>query len=294
MSEAIKLTADTPEPGEKLDLNIDKFIASILRDLRENQLDLPTLPQLAFKINKVVGDHKANSKAIAKMIAADPALSARLLRVANSPIYRSARKIENLQMAITLMGTDRIRKIVTSFLMKGLFRSKQKALNERMLQIWNHSAHVAAISYILAERSGKIDPDEAMLAGLLHDIGKLPIISKMSKVTLNNHNLEVMEQVLDKLHQALGKAILQAWFFADHYIDVVAEHDNWQRNSKTLDLADVITVANLLSHIKDNSRTRVPLAEVPAMEKLGLAPDSSLEVMKSAHQDIQEIYKLFS
>jgi len=292
MSEAIKISATPPEPGEKL--NIDKFIASIMRDLRENRLELPTLPQLAMKINKFIGSRDANAKEMAKMISADPALSVRLLQVANSPMYRSSHKIESLQTAITLMGTDRIRNIVTSFLMKGLFRTKNKALHLRMAEIWNHSAYVASICYILAERLGDIDPDEAMLAGLLHDIGKLPIISKMRNVTMNDHNIDVLERVLEKLHQALGKTILQTWNFAEQYICAAAEHDNWSRDSIDTDLTDVVIVANLLSHIKNADKPRVPLLEVPALGKLALDPDSSIEVMKSASNDIQAIYKLFS
>jgi len=292
MSNAIKLTSE--ESQSSTSLNVDKFIASIMQDLRDNKLDLPTLPQLAVKINKVVGSNSANASEMAKMISADPALSVRLLKVANSPVYRGNRKIENLQMAITLMGTDSIRKIVTSFLLKGLFRSKDKALHQQMVQIWNHSAHVAAISFTLAKRSGVIDPEEAMLAGLLHDVGKLPIISKMRKVNLNDQNIQVLELVLQKLHQPLGKTILQTWHFAEQYVNVAAEHNNWSRNSEKLDLTDIVIVADLLSQIQDHEKSRVPLTEVPAMNKLDLDPQSSIEVMKSAHHEIQAIYKLFS
>lgn len=293
MSEAAKITPEGDE-GSNRELNIDKFIASIMRDLRENKLDLPTLPQLAVKIGQAVSDKTINAKDLAKMISTDPALSARILHVANSPLFHSARKIENLQMAITLMGSDRVRNIVTSFLMKGLFRSKHKVLHERMLHIWNHSAHVAAVSYILAERESGINPDEAMLAGLLHDIGKLPILAKMSNVELNEHNLLVLEQVLEKLHQPLGKAILNAWHFAEPYVVVAAEHDNWRRDSALTDLADIVIVANLLSHIKNNDRPRVPMLEVPALSKLELDPESSIQIMKSAREDIKAIYDLFS
>lgn len=284
---------EPPPPPAKDSLNIDRFIAEILADLKANRLELPTLPQLGAKINQVVGSRDATAKSIAKVVSADPALSARLLQVANSALVRSPRKIKNVHMAVTRMGATMVRNVVTSFLVRQLFRTNNKVLQKRLLEIWNHSAHVAAICFVLAEKCSEIKPDEAMLAGLLHDIGKLPILSKAKKLPLTEANTSALDSVLERLHCSLGKTILETWNFAPFLVTAAAEHENWRRDTPTLDHADIVVVANLHSHLGKPNRGAIPLLEVPAMNKLSLNPEQSIEILKQAHADITSIYQLF-
>ena len=170
-------STDVPQSTNQL-MNIDKFIAEIMRDLKDNRIELPTLPQVAIKISKTVENQNSCVKDIAKIVSKDPALCARIIQVANSPLVRGNNQIENVHSAITRMGSSMVKNIVTAFLVKQLFRTKHKILQHRMIDIWNHSAHVAAISHVLAKNFSTLKADDVMLAGLLHDIGKLPILAK--------------------------------------------------------------------------------------------------------------------
>jgi HD-like signal output (HDOD) protein len=273
---------------------IDRFIAELLADLKANRLELPTLPQVAIKLNKVVQDNRSNSKDVAKIISMDPALSARLIRVANSPLVRSHKKIDNMRWAVTRMGGNMVRNVVSSFLIKGFFKSNNKALHQRMTEIWNHSAHVAAISHVLATKFTNLPADELMLAGLIHDIGKLPILAKARTASSINTNMKALDMVLDKLHPALGKTILSTWNFPSYIIDVAAQHENISRDSKQLDHTDVVIVANLHSYMGTPRIKKVDWSSVIAMKKLNLEPENSIEILKEAHDEILEIQQILT
>jgi HD-like signal output (HDOD) protein len=294
---ASKSQAQTSAPeadANPKSMNVDKFIGELLDDLKSNQLELPVLPQVAVKVSKIVDDPRARAKDLAKAIGADPALSARVIQVANSPLVRGSHKIDNLQSALTRMGNTMVRNIVTTFMVRQLFRTENQHLQQRMTALWNHCAHVAAISQVLATHFSTLKPDEAMLAGILHDIGKLPILSKARKLPHLAENEKPLDMVLARLHPALGKAILSAWRFDEAIIAVAAEHENVYRDSKVLDYADIVLVANIHSHMGKPGTKRIELEKVPALKKLNLDPEASIAVLEEAHNEIVEIQKLLT
>jgi putative nucleotidyltransferase with HDIG domain len=163
------------------------------------------------------------------------------------------------------------------------------------MQVWNHSAHVAAISSVLANHFTKLKPDEAMLAGLVHDIGKLPLILKAEDMSELANDAASMNMLDEKLHHVLGKVIVQTWGFAPEMVTAVAEHENLQRDSEKLDLTDIVTVANLLSYAgKQHRHTKANWAEVPAFNKLNLSPEDSIAALEEARDEIAEIVKLLT
>jgi HD-like signal output (HDOD) protein len=275
-------------------MNVDQLVKDILADLRSNRLKLPTLPQVAIKINDIINNPDATTKSVARVISADAALSARMIQVANSPMVRAISPVDNVPMAITRMGMSMLRNVVTSFLVASLFHSKHQRLRERVATLWNHSVRVGAISHVLAERFSRLKPDEAMLAGLVHDIGKLPIIAKADDMPELADNVKLLDELSDRLHAKLGKIIVDTWGFTPAMVIAVAEHENLQRDSEALDLCDVITVANLLSYAgKEHRATKTDWTTVPAFSKLGLAtPEDSIAVLSEAREEISQIISL--
>jgi putative nucleotidyltransferase with HDIG domain len=276
-------------------MEVATLITEILADLKANRLKLPTLPQVALKINDTIDSPDATAKKVAQIISTDAALSARMIQVANSPVMRAASAADNVQAAVTRMGLQVVRNIVTSFLVNQLFHTKHEALKNRLMQVWNHSAHVAAISSVLANHFSKLKPDEAMLAGLVHDIGKLPLILKAENVPELANDSASMDTLDEKLHHVLGKVIVQTWGFSPEMITAVAQHENLQRDSEKLDLTDIVTVANLLSYAgKQHRHTKANWAEVPAFKKLNLSPEDSIAALEEARDEIAEIVKLLT
>jgi len=152
------------------------FVNELLQDLESGHLQLPTLPEVALRVREVVDNEDANAGQIAEIIGQDAALSARLLQVANSPLYRGRQEIDRLSMVIARLGNKLVRNLVTSQVMKQMFQATTDLVDQRLRTVWEHSVQVAAIARALAGQAPAVDPDQAMLAGLLHDIGTLPIL----------------------------------------------------------------------------------------------------------------------
>lgn len=276
-------------------MNVDQLVKEILADLRSNRLKLPTLPQVAIKISDIINNPNATPKSVAKVVSSDAALSARMIQVANSPMVRAISPVDNVQSAIIRMGMGMLRNVVTSFLVQQLFHSKFRHLRERVASLWNHSVRVGAISHVIANRHTSFKADDVLLAGLIHDIGKLPIIAKADDVPELADNDKILDELCHRLHAKLGKIIVDTWGFAPALVTAVAEHENLQRDSEQLDIADVILVANLLSYAgKEHYTNSMDWTTIPAFKKLGLTPEDSIATLTEASGEITEIVSLLS
>jgi putative nucleotidyltransferase with HDIG domain len=274
---------------------VDRFVGELLDDIKHNRLKLPILPEIALKVREAVNDPNAAAATIAKAVSSDASIAARLLQVANSPLYRGTNAISNLQSAIARLGAPLVRNLVTSLILKQLFQTKSAVLKQRMQTLWEHSTQVAAISHVLARKLTRLKPDEAMLAGLLHDIGTLPILMKAENSTELTQDAAALDDLIDKLHAPVGRLILETWKFPAELVTVAAEHENLTRVSDQVDYTDVVTVANLHSYLGTQHRhAKVKFAEVPAFTKIGLTPETSVATLEEAAAEMNEVKSLLA
>jgi len=229
------------------------FVKELIDDLESGDLQLPTLPEVALRVRDVVDDENANAVEIAEIIAQDAALSARLIQVANSPLYRGRQEIDRLSMVVSRLGNKLVRNLVTSQVMKQMFQATNDAVDERLRAVWEHSVQVAAIARALAGGVPGLLPDQAMLAGLIHDIGTLPILYRAEEREELLETPGLLDQLIARLHTRIGGAILRHWKFPEPLVAVAAEHENLERTHEGgPDLVDLVQVANLQSHIDTN------------------------------------------
>lgn len=274
----------------------EKLYADLLGDLQNNRLVLPTLPEVAFKVRKVVDDEDASAAQIAKIVATDPALTTRLLQVVNSPMYRGKAHIDNLQSAVSRLGIMLVRNLVISVVMKQLFTPKSPLIGRRLKALWEHSTQVAAICHVLAAQFTRLNPDQAMLAGLIHDIGAMPILAQAEKLPELLNDEALLDNVLHHLHTEVGGAILNAWGFAPELVAAVREHENLQRDpGGAPDYADVVIVANLQSYLGTAHRlAQTNWAEVPAFTRLGLDAQVSVIDMEGAGDNVKAMQQMLA
>ena len=274
---------------------IDKFVTGMLDDIKANRLTLPILPEVAIRVRDAVNDEASSAGKVAKIVGSDAALASRLLQVANSPLFRGAAKIESVQNAIARLGVPQVRSLVTSLIMKQLYQTKSSLLKKRMQKLWEHSTEVAAISHVLARKFTKLKADEAMLAGLIHDIGVLPILVKAEQIPELANNDSALDEVINKLHSSIGALILEAWKFPAELVAVAAQHEDLQRNSEQVDYVDVVMVANLHSYIGTQHRhAGGNWASIPAFAKLNLTPDQSIKALEEAKEAMAEMKALIA
>ena len=271
------------------------FVNELIEDLESGQLQLPTLPEVALRVRDVVDDEDANASQIAEIIAQDAALSARLIQVANSPLYRGRQEIDRLSMVVARLGNKLVRNLVTSQVMKQMFQATNDVVDQHLRAVWEHSVQVAAIARALAGSVPGVMPDQAMLAGLIHDIGTLPILYRAEERDELLETPGLLDQLIARLHTRIGGAILKHWKFPDALVAVAAEHENLERTHEGgPDLVDLVQVANLQSHIDtDHPLGQVDWGGVSAFQRLGLEADVHEIELLDVQSDIEEVHRLF-
>jgi HD-like signal output (HDOD) protein len=237
--------------------------ADIMKAIELDSLTLPTLPEIALHIRKCENDPNLDIIALAHIIEQDPATTAQLLRIANSPLVRREIKVADLSKAISLLGMNYCARVAISLSTRQLFNSKNPSSETRMREIWQHSLDVACHCYVLAEKA-KLVPEEAFLAGLLHKIGALPIIAMADKEDC--YTLEELNNTIDKIHPMLGESILSRWQFPRSIADIPQNYCDQYRYISRIDLCDLVTIANNKICPEDQ---RLPWSDLTAIERIG-------------------------
>ncbi len=271
------------------------ILTGFLDDLEHNRLILPTLPEVALKVRDAVESDKASAGDIAKIISTDASLSARLLQVCNSPLYRTRRTVEDLHTAVARLGNIQVRNLVSSLVMQQMFQATSDVLDKKMRASWEHSTNVASLCYVLATAAG-VPKDQALLAGLIHDIGALPILVHAENVDELRDDQALLDNVIRKLHTMIGEKILKDWQFPQSLVDVAAQHENLQRDPGTeVDYVDVVIVANLQSYIgTDHPYNDLDWSEIPAFQRLGIEPEINIVDVEENQEDLQEVRSMLA
>jgi HD-like signal output (HDOD) protein len=245
---------------------------SILNDLENDRLPLPTLPEVAIKVRETVDDENATIRDISDIIITDAALSARIIQVANSALYRGLSSAETVHNAVTRMGLNTVRNLTTSLVMKQLFQATNPIVDKFLRRAWKLSTDIAAMSAILAKSYTNLEADSALLAGLTHSIGISPILVKAeSDISLLN-NSEKLQQIIIDIYPTVGAKILDNWGFPPSLTQVSAEHLDIHRvNDGDADYTDIVQVA-LIETVPgtDHPLANVDSQDVPAFQRLGM------------------------
>jgi HD-like signal output (HDOD) protein len=258
----------------------EQFFSDLKKAVESDQLTLPTLPEVALKIRESIEDENTSAQQIADTLAQDASLSARLIQVANSPLYRSRNPIDDLQMAVTRLGITMVRDLVISLAMKQIFQATSDVLDEQFRNVWNTAVEVAAICRMLATTVPGANPEQALLAGLIHNIGSLPILVMAEDDDDLHQDAAALKQITQELQGRVGELILKNWHFTDNMIEVVRECYNFSYDHQgPATFIDIVQASLLQGGHTDNDS--IDWANVPAFAKLGM--DSEVNVV-----DIEE------
>ncbi len=267
------------------------FLEGLFADLEKDKLVLPTLPEVALKVRDTLEDDNSSMMDVAKVITNDAALSARLIQISNSPLLRANRQIETVEAAVTRMGSNMVRNLVTSIAMEQMFQATSDATDKRLRAVWENSTQIAAIASALSSPHPSLQTDQALLAGLVHDIGTLPILSRAEDFPDLLDDEAALDRIIASAHVKIGEAILRKWNFTDDLIKVAAEHEDLTRSHEGApDYVDVVIVANLQEAFgSSHPYGQVDWATVPAFEKLGMDTTVSEVDMDEANAEIEAV-----
>lgn len=272
----------------------EAFLNRLESEIADNKITLPTLPEVALRVRDAAANENTTSKQLADIVTTDTALSARILQIVNSPLYRSREKIDNIQVAIIRMGSKIVRDLVTSLVMQQMFQPTSDALDKHFRQTWDQSVTVSAMSRALASMCKRLNPDQAMLAGLIHQIGKLPILMMAESRPELANNDALLGQYLEELHPRVGKMIMDNWDFPEALSIVPWQYTDYTRNpSPEADYVDIVIVA-CLQNLSEKELTEkgIELSSVQAFSKLGLHPEVVVLEIEGISEEVEEAQRL--
>lgn len=222
----------------------------IIEALQNDQLTLPSLPEVAMKVREIAEKDDSTINDLTEIISQDAALSARIIRVVNSPLLRAPQEVKDLPMAVSRLGMNYTSNLAIGLAMEQMFQATSDMIEKRMRALWQLTGHVSSWCSVIAAHTKVLSPDEAMLAGLIHRLGALPILTYAEeRDDLIQDNI-TLGKVIDRLHGPLGASILEKWEFPKKLSEVPKYYRKLDRNPDEVDFAGLVTLANLI-HNKD-------------------------------------------
>lgn len=293
------------KPRETSGISVQEYISrdsqpGLIDEIRDafyrQEITLPSMPDVATRISRAIHSEDADLRSIATTVQADPVISARLVRVANSAMYSGVSQVESVQTAITRIGLQATRAIVMSVVLNKLFKPQSSIIRKRIKKFYQHSIQTGAISHALASHLQGFDPEQAFLAGLIHDIGVLPVLIQADSQASLSQDSELLERTLDELRAEVGASLLQQWEFEDEFIRAARDAENWTREVDTPDYCDIVQIAQLQSAVAGGQKitASLPMNELPAFRRLGLADIDPVGIIQNARTEINEIMSLLA
>lgn len=253
-----------------LSANQKVIIDEVLCALESDQLDLPVLPDMALKIRKLLDDPDSSIGQFVQLLSSDLSISLYLIKAANSAAFSTGQQVGNLRDAIPRLGYKLLYSMVLSITLTKLFNANSPLINNKLKELLEKSRIVAANSYVLAQRKKHLKPEDAVLAGLVHEIGALPLYLYADR-NYPGIDAQSLELLITTFSAPIGICLLKSWNFPNELIDVIADQLDMRSRaaSQAADYVDIVTMANLQLQA---AKTPVSWRNVSAAERLGYYP----------------------
>ena len=273
-------------------------LASQIQELVEaDEVQLPPLPEVAIKVQEILSSDNADTRELDRLLSQDPAIVAALLRLANSAAFGGLRRVEGLGMAIQRIGMRQVGALVTGLSLKGHFGGGTGIKKELLEVLWDHSVTSAFAARAIARQVG-FDPEKAFLAGLLHDCGKVLVLTAVAHLEAGGQDIsptrELFIELMDELHADLGFKVLTEWKLPEDIAEVALHHEEAVEGGDDLILS--VQAANLITrklgfHLDPDETTSV--VDDPVMEGLGLDDLAVATLMVDMEDHLLEMKQLF-
>ena len=262
---------------------------------KSKSITLPSLPEIALFINAALEKEDISAKKLAKIIQMDPVIAARVVQVANSALYGDT-KSDSIQDALARIGIDGVRTIVMGVVLRDLFMPSNQLVIDTMTRFYEHSIRTGVLCYALAKKLPGFNRDQAFMAGILHDIGVVPILVVADRHPQIAEKANTLTAVLTHLKSYIGGMVLQQWDFADKFIEVAKHAYDWDRKVDEPDYCDLVQVALMHSHLVGGERIKGPeLSQLPAFKRLGFDkrnPVDDIQTLKELSVRIKDMIKM--
>jgi len=225
-----------------------RFVALLAGEVSKGQVDLPAFPEAVARVKAALSDENVTPAMIAKVVASEAGLAARLMTMANSAIMNpSGTPITELKSAIVRIGYNNVRASSVAYAVAKLRQAGElQAIRDQLELLWKEATGTASLCHVIARRTPQINADEAMLTGLVHNIGKVYILSRSQRQSDAAFHIADTTAIVRDWHANVGKAIVESWKFAPHIAAAIGDYEDQERVLRQADLGDVLNVASQL------------------------------------------------
>lgn len=279
-------------------VDLDPVAAQLFKrlsdDYRGGRMTVPRLPELSGRISSLLKGIDGDLDRLRRVVELDPGLSARVVQAAGA-----GSSVISVAGAVRRLGGQRVRDLALDSALETLCLPQSPLVSKRLRKAHRHSVQVAAYSYVLAKRIGHLDPEHALLCGLLHDVGMFPVLCAADAMMHRIRDARHLDAIVWQLHGMIGGMLLESWGFNPAFVATAEEADNWRRNPGLQpDYTDVVLVAQLHSFLGSERMKGLPqFSTIPAFRKIAgrePGPRFSLRVLQQANARIVGIEKLLS
>jgi putative nucleotidyltransferase with HDIG domain len=267
------------------------FVSELAAEVSKGKVELPSFPDVAVRVRKVLADEHVSIEQIARVVGSEAGLAARVFTLANSAaLNRAGRAVSELKTAVNRIGHNNVRTAAVSFAIAQLRRASElKHISKELEALWQEATMIAALAYAVASRTN-VNADESMLAGLLHNVGKIYILARAHRHDSLFKDPVALAQVLRDWHANIGRAIVENWGFPEHIAEAIGEHENIDRVNDQRDVADVLTVAVMMGgFFGHETDLELNMQGVKSFWRLGLDNEKCVHVMRDCKEEISAL-----
>jgi HD-like signal output (HDOD) protein len=268
----------------------------IVEDLRAKRLVLPNIPAVMARIHQALMDDERSFHEVGRLVQLDQVLTSRLIQIANSPLFRRGTRVETPQLALSHLGLKVVRNLVTTLMLKNAYQGQAPRVRRLLNEVWTESCRVSAICHVLGGVTMGLQADKAMLAGIIHNIGILPLVPYLERHPDFLTTTVLHSPGMAQLQGKLGAALLHHWQFDEELYNIPLLISDLQYDSgeSTPGYADIVLVAIVHSRLGRQGES-FALSDMPAFQKLTvsrLGPSGSLEILEQSRQEIEGLMSL--
>ena len=286
----LELSAD--KVGDALNAQRFLMLEDIARELK-SVVVFPTYFDAAMRLRKALQDPDISIARIANLVSVEPLVAAKLMHLANSALYISDSKpIRSLPAAITRLGVELVRTTAVAIAMNQILRAKDMAtFSDLTHALWQHSIRSAATARILARTYTRINPDEALLAGLVHDLGAFYMLYRASQYPELRERPESVKHLIMQWHEGIGVTLLGVLGMPDEIIQAIVDHDHPRAVPEPLQtLSDVVYVSNILA----GAHFEWLYQDIdPVIAESSIAREKFADLLPEIDADTQEMQSVF-
>lgn len=258
-----------------------RFVSLLALELENGDIQLPSLPDVVLKIRKMLESDACDFEQISQAVSVDPVLVSRLFVFANSAYYNRANiKADTLDAAISRLGFEVVRNTAMSLAMKQLYSSdKNSEAAKYQRAVWARGMKLSCMAYAIAKKRSELNHETAYLCGLMHEVGKLYILTKAADFPEFLGDRESLDAVMEEWNPQISKSIIESWGFPDEVAESTDPASYMVHDTKApADLVDVIAVAKLLL---DGSEEKLQtlFEEEESCIKLGMNKELAADIM---------------